>query len=110
MKRNFSVLLFLLLISFNAYDIRLQDALERFELNELKIYATKYSEHCGWSAQIVDKKYNVYSLLVGNFIGKNVGKVTKIERDKIYITQIIKNEEGDWVEEEIIFDNLYWVE
>lgn len=107
MKRNCSVLLCLVLFSFNVYGIRLKYALEKFELDELAIYSTTYKESCGWRAEIVDRNNDVHSLTVGSFIGKNIGKVIKIEQGKIYIKEIMKDESGKGIEKDIVFDTLY---
>ncbi len=107
MKKRLAFCFLFIVFSFNSYAIRLVNALEKFELNELKIYSTTYKNSCGWVAEIVDKNNSIHSLRVGRFIGKNVGKVTKIEENKIYIKEIIQNKAGDWVEQNIIFDTVY---
>ncbi len=97
------ILLVLNLSNSMAFDSRNKEALEQFALNTLKISSIYFHEGCGWGANIMDQNNYVYPVMKGSYIGKNYGKITKIEDNKIFITELIMSGENGWVERNLIF-------
>jgi hypothetical protein len=52
--------------------------------------------------QIRDERGTVHLLQRGGFMGENTGMITSIDKDNIYVKQVV-NKKGEWVEETIIF-------
>jgi type IV pilus assembly protein PilP len=46
----------------------------------------------------VDK--SIYQVKVGNYIGQNLGMVTKISDNEVLLKEVVQDAAGDWVERE----------
>ncbi len=76
---------------------RNREELESFELDSLRMVGTLENEEDNWGI-ILDPDGSVHRVKVGNYMGRNVGKVLNIFEDRIEIREIIKNNQGRWEE------------
>lgn len=75
---------------------RTREYLERFELDTLTMVGTFEKEANEW-ALIRDPDGVVHRVAVGNYLGKNHGKVTMIEADGVHLSEFIPDGTGDWI-------------
>ena len=94
---RFFLLLTMLLISFNATATRMLNELERYDLSSLSYWHYNPSS-CEVSASLVDSDGYVHRVIVGSSIGKNDGRVTKINKHRIEIIELYPDGDGGWVE------------
>ncbi len=73
-----------------------REELENFELDSLRMVGVL--EMDAMFGIIRDQAGVVHRVKVGNYIGRNYGKITNIQEDKIDIREIIKNPTGQWEE------------
>ena len=73
-----------------------REELENFELDSLRMVGVLELESM-WGI-IRDQSGVVHRVAVGNYIGRNYGKITNIQEDKIDIREIIKDSQGRWEE------------
>ncbi|MBI2992777.1 MAG: pilus assembly protein PilP [Gammaproteobacteria bacterium] len=76
---------------------RNREELERFELDSLKMVGTIQNDDENW-AVIADPAGVVHRVKVGNYMGRNIGKVVNIFEDKIELREIVQNSQGKWEE------------
>ena len=76
---------------------RNREELEGFELDSLRMVGTMDNQDENWGI-ILDPDGSVHRVKVGNYMGRNVGKVLNIFEDRIEIREIIKNSQGRWEE------------
>ncbi len=76
---------------------RNREELEQFELDSLRMVGTLEDENDKWGI-ILDPDGTVHRVKVGNYIGKNIGKILNIFEDRIDLREIIKNSQGRWEE------------
>ena len=76
---------------------RSREELEQFELDSLRMVGTLEDGNEQWGI-IKDPSGTVHRVRVGNYIGKNIGKILNIFEDKIDLREIIKNSQGRWEE------------
>lgn len=76
---------------------RIREELEEFELDSLRMVGTLEDESEKWGI-ILDPGGTVHRVRVGNYIGKNIGKILTIFEDRIDLREIIKNSQGRWEE------------
>ena len=77
---------------------RPKEALEAFPLAALKMAGTINMNNSLWGLIKADKN-NIYRVKVGDYIGTNYGKITKIEKTKIDIVEIIQSTPKRFVEQ-----------
>lgn len=70
--------------------------LERYELDTLAMMGTFSNEDSEW-ALIRDPEGVIHRVPVGNYIGKNHGKVVDIEPTKVDISELISDGAGGWL-------------
>jgi type IV pilus assembly protein PilP len=82
------------------------EELEGFELDSLHMVGTlalgegvKGAEE-GLNALILDPEGTIYRVKVGHYVGKNYGKVIRVNEDGIELREIIKDAQGRWEERE----------
>jgi type IV pilus assembly protein PilP len=77
--------------------IRNREELEQFELDSLKMVGTLEDQEQLWGI-IVDPGGIVHRVTVGNYAGRNIGKIVNIFEDRIELREIIRNSQGRWEE------------
>jgi len=75
---------------------RPREYLERFELDTLSMVGTFSKESSDW-ALIRDPDGVVHRVAVGNYIGKNHGKVNEISTDEVQLSEFIADGTGGWL-------------
>ena len=75
---------------------RPREYLERFELDTLIMVGTFSKESFEW-ALVRDPDGVVHRVAVGNYMGKNHGKVNKISNDEVYLSEFIADGVGGWL-------------
>jgi type IV pilus assembly protein PilP len=76
---------------------RNREELEQFELDSLKMVGTLEDEEQLWGI-VVDPGGIVHRVTVGNYAGRNIGKIVNIFEDRIELREIIRNSQGRWEE------------
>lgn len=75
---------------------RPKEYLERFELDTLQMVGTFEKEANEW-ALIRDPDGVVHRVSVGNYMGKNYGRVLSIQPDEVELSEFISNGAGGWL-------------
>jgi len=75
---------------------RTREYLERFELDTLTMVGTFAKESSEW-ALIRDPDGVVHRVSVGNYLGKNHGKVGLIDQDEVQLSEFITDGAGGWI-------------
>lgn len=75
---------------------RTREYLERFELDTLMMVGTFAKETSEW-ALIRDPDGTVHRVAVGNYMGKNHGKVSSISPDEVEMSEFIADGAGGWL-------------
>lgn len=73
------------------------EELEAFELDSLRMVGTLQSDSELW-AIVVDSTGTVHRVQIGNYMGRNFGKVLDILEDRIELREIVKDADGNWEE------------
>jgi type IV pilus assembly protein PilP len=76
---------------------RNREELEGFELDSLRMVGTIEDQNTEWGI-IRDPVGTVHRVKVGNYMGRNIGKILNIYEDRIELREIIRNPEGRWEE------------
>lgn len=76
---------------------RNREELETYELDSLRMVGTLEDQSSQWGI-IRDPQGTVHRVRVGNYLGRNIGKILNIQEDKIELREIIKNVDGRWEE------------
>jgi type IV pilus assembly protein PilP len=85
----------------NSSANRGKEALEDFELNQLRILAISKNAECRF-ASIIDSNDKGHIIHIGSYIGKNNGKVIEINDSFIKILELVKDKKSTWIEREMI--------
>jgi len=75
---------------------RPREYLERFELDTLLMVGTFSKESSDW-ALVRDPDGVVHRVAVGNYIGKNHGKISDISPDEVQLSEFIADGIGGWL-------------
>jgi type IV pilus assembly protein PilP len=75
---------------------RPREYLERFELDTLTMVGTFYKEASEW-ALVQDPDGVVHRVAVGNYMGKNHGKVSEVSNDEVQLSEFIADGVGGWL-------------
>ena len=76
---------------------RNKEELEQFELDSLRMVGIMESEEDQWG--IVKGPDNVvHRVKVGNYMGRNTGKILNVFEDRIEVREIVRNSQGRWEE------------
>jgi type IV pilus assembly protein PilP len=76
---------------------RNREELEQFELDSLRMVGTITNADDNWGI-IKDPGGVVHRVKVGNYMGRNIGKIVNIFEDKIELREIVQNSQGRWEE------------
>ena len=76
---------------------RNREELEQFELDSLRMVGIIQNVDENW-AIIKDPSGVVHRVKVGNYMGRNIGKIVNIFEDKIELREIVQNTQGKWEE------------
>ena len=76
---------------------RNREELEGFELDSLSMVGIMQNEGNNWGI-IRDPDGTVHRVKVGNYMGRNIGKIVNIFEDHIELREIIQNNQGRWEE------------
>ncbi len=77
--------------------LRPREELEGFELDTLRMVGTVRQDGIVW-ALVTAKEGTIHRIRVGNYIGKNYGKVVSIVDNKIELVEIFADSSGAWRE------------
>jgi len=76
---------------------RNREELEQFELDSLRMVGTLQDTNENWGI-VIDPSGIVHRVRVGNYAGRNIGKIVNIFEDRIELREIIRNSQGRWEE------------
>lgn len=76
---------------------RNREELENYELDSLRMVGTLEDQDAQWGI-IRDPQGVVHRVRVGNYLGRNIGKILTIQEDKIELREIVRNIDGRWEE------------
>ena len=76
---------------------RNKEELEQFELDSLRMVGLMESDDNQWGI-IKDPDGAVHRIKVGNYMGRNTGKVLNVFEDRIEVREIVRNSQGRWEE------------
>ncbi len=76
---------------------RNREELEQFELDSLRMVGTLENADENW-AIINDPDNTVHRVKVGNYMGRNVGKIINIFEDRVELREIVQDSNGRWEE------------
>lgn len=82
---------------------RPKEYLERYELDTLRMVGTFSNEQSYWGL-VRDPEGVIHRVPVGNYIGKNHGKVVKISDTEIYLSELISDGADGWLVREASID------
>lgn len=74
-----------------------REELESFELDSLRMVGTLTNDDELWGI-VRDNDGTVHRVQVGNYLGRNYGKILNIQDDRIELREIVKDDEGRWEE------------
>lgn len=75
---------------------RRKEPLEAFPLDSMAMVGSLNKEGAPTALLRVDKL--IYQVKVGNYLGQNYGKITKISENSIQLREIAQDATGDWME------------
>lgn len=76
---------------------RNREELEKFELDSLRMVGTLENADENWVI-ISDPDNTVHRVRVGNYMGRNIGKVINIFEDRVELREIVQDSNGRWDE------------
>ena len=76
---------------------RNREELEQFELDSLRMVGTLENANENWVI-ISDPDQTVHRIKVGNYMGRNIGKVINIFEDRVELREIVQDSNGRWDE------------
>ena len=76
-----------------------REDLEYYELDSLRMVGILEDKNVFWGI-VQDTEGVVHRVQVGNYLGRNYGKILNIEEDRIDLREIVKDSEGRWEERE----------
>ena len=79
-----------------AHKSRKRDSLEEYPLEAITFVGTL--EKQGRAVGLVRAQEKVFQVLVGQYIGKNFGKVLRIDQTSIQLRELAQDQEGKWLQ------------
>jgi type IV pilus assembly protein PilP len=73
---------------------RPREPLEAFALDSMALVGLISQD--GQAVALVRAEGKLYQVVTGNYLGQNLGKVTKIESTRITLREMVKDDLGDW--------------
>jgi type IV pilus assembly protein PilP len=77
---------------------RRREALESYPLDTLHMVGTLSKPGMTYALLQADK--SVFQVKVGNYIGQNLGMITKITESEVELKEVVQDASGEWVERE----------
>lgn len=77
---------------------RPKEFLEQFNIEGLKLKGSIQKPGGGMAALLEDPDGGVHPIRVGNYVGKNFGRVTSIEEGKVAVVEVVPDGHDGWVE------------
>ena len=74
-----------------------REELEGYELDAMRMVGILERNEDMWGI-VKDQAGTVHRVQIGNYLGRNFGKITNIQEDRIDIREIIKDAQGRWEE------------
>lgn len=74
-----------------------REDLEQYELDALRMVGILEDKKILWGI-VLDGEGVVHRVQVGNYLGRNYGKILNIQEDRIDLREIVKDSEGRWEE------------
>lgn len=78
---------------------RRKEELEAFPLDSLRMVGTVTKNQVLWGLVKASDK-TIYRVQTGNYMGKNYGKIIRIQNDKIELMEIVPDKPGTWREQQ----------
>jgi type IV pilus assembly protein PilP len=75
---------------------RRREPLESYPLDTLKMVGTL--EKPGLTYALLQADKTIFQAKVGNYVGQNLGMITKISDTEVELKEIVQDASGDWVE------------
>lgn len=75
---------------------RRREVLESYPLDTIRMVGTL--EKPGLTYAILQADKAIYQAKVGNYIGQNFGRITRITETEVDITEVVQDASGEWVE------------
>ncbi|WP_416190012.1 pilus assembly protein PilP [Neisseria sp. CCUG17229] len=75
---------------------RTKETLEAFSLENLRYVGSLRSGNR--ISGFIQAENHVYTVVPGNYIGQNYGKIQRITKDKIIITEMVEDSYGNWID------------
>lgn len=79
-----------------AHKSRKRDSLEEYPLEAITFVGTL--EKQGRAVGLVRAQEKVFQVLVGQYIGKNFGKILRIDETSIQLRELAQDQEGKWLQ------------
>jgi type IV pilus assembly protein PilP len=90
------------MILFNAYGERIKEELEFFEIKQIKVESITITPISKF-ANVISPNGKNNIVKIGNYMGKNYGRVMEINPKFIKIREVVRTHKKDeWVERDII--------
>jgi type IV pilus assembly protein PilP len=74
-----------------------REELENYELDSLRMVGILEAQESLWGI-VSDTAGTVHRVQVGNYMGRNYGKILNIQEDRIDLREIIRDSQGRWEE------------
>lgn len=74
-----------------------REELENFELDSLRMVGTLQNDGELWGI-IQDNAGTVHRVQIGNYLGRNYGKILNIQEERIELREVTKDSDGRWEE------------
>lgn len=78
---------------------RVRETLEAFPLDAIRMVGTIEKKKEKW-AIFIDRDSLIYRAGIGNYVGKNHGKIVDITERSVRLKEIVPSERGGWMEKE----------
>lgn len=75
---------------------RPREVLESFPLDNIKMVGHMSSGKNGFA--LVQVEAMIYQVRVGNYVGQNFGRVTRVTDSEVTLKELVQDAAGDWVE------------
>src|ERR1700752_732042 len=100
MRRQTKHALMLLVLLFSpggpSWASRVPNATEKLALSDYSVWSVGKSAHGCWSLYVRDPEGFMYHLQVGDYIGREDGKVDKIDDSGIEVIEVVSGPEGQF--------------
>jgi type IV pilus assembly protein PilP len=77
---------------------RRREALESYPLDTLRMVGTL--SKAGMTYALLQADKSIFQVKVGNYIGQNLGMITKIADNEVELKEVVQDASGEWVERE----------